>query len=153
KLKIFQEVSSVQTSTIAADLITNKRSVESTVLVEDGQIIVLGGLIQDDVKSVQDKVPLLGDIPGLGLLFRYETRTRTKTNLMVFLRPVVLRNAAAAEPITGSRYDYIRNEQDKSRLPPHIILPNMPAPVLPQLPGSEAPVLPESQTLPPEKKP
>jgi general secretion pathway protein D len=152
KLKIFQEVSSVQPSNIAADIITNKRSVESTVLVQDGQIIVLGGLIQDNVVNNLDKVPLLGDIPGLGLLFRYETRTRTKTNLMVFLRPVVLRDIGDAAPVTGSRYDYIRNEQDKSRLPPHIILPNIQVPVLPTLPGDEAPALPEGQTLPPETK-
>jgi general secretion pathway protein D len=152
KLKIFQEVSSVQPSLTASDIITNKRSVESTVLVQDGQIIVLGGLIQDTVTNNLDKVPLLGDIPGLGVLFRYETRTRTKTNLMVFLRPVVLRDVASASPITGSRYDYIRNEQDRSRLPPSIILPNLPVPVLPPLPGPDAPTLPESQTLPPEEK-
>jgi general secretion pathway protein D len=101
KLKIFQEVSDIQNAAFAAGIITNKRSIESTVLVDDGQIIVLGGLIQDDVQSVQDKIPLLGDIPGIGLLFRYETRTRIKTNLMVFLRPVVLRDVAAADPITG----------------------------------------------------
>ncbi len=151
KLKIFQEVSDIQNAAFAAGIITNKRSIESTVLAEDGQIIVLGGLIEDDVQVVQDKVPLLGDIPGLGLLFRYETRTRMKTNLMVFLRPIVLRTAEAATPVTGSRYDYIRNQQDKSRLPPHIILPNMPVPVLPEAPGENAPVLPESQTLPPAK--
>lgn len=156
KLKIFQEVSDIQNAAFAAGVITNKRSIESTVLAQDGQIIVLGGLIEDDVQSVQDKIPLLGDIPGLGLLFRYETRTRMKTNLMIFLRPVVLRTVGAAEPITGSRYDYIRNEQGKSRLPPHVVLPNIPGPVLPPLPGSDAPVLPESQTLPPaprDKKP
>src|ERR1700693_4969389 len=93
KLKIFQEVSSVtQDKSIvqSADIITNKRSLESTVLVDDGQIVVLGGLIQDDQQAALDKVPLLGDIPYLGALFKYETRNRKRTNLMVFLRPVVL---------------------------------------------------------------
>jgi len=73
--------------------ITNKRSIESNVLVEDGCIIVLGGLIEDTYAGNQDKVPVLGDIPGSGSLFRSETRSRSKTNLMVFLRPVVVRDA------------------------------------------------------------
>ena len=95
KLKIFQEVSSVTRDAQlvkSADLITNKRSLESTVLVDDGQIVVLGGLIQDDQQAGIDKVPLLGDIPWIGSLFKYETRNRKRTNLMVFLRPVVLRD-------------------------------------------------------------
>ena len=71
----------------SADIITNKRSLESTVLVDDGQIVVLGGLIQDDQQSTIDKVPLLGDIPFLGALFKYQSRTHKRTNLMVFLRP------------------------------------------------------------------
>ena len=87
KLQIYQEASSIQDTTNAAGVITNKRSIESTVLVDDGQIIVLGGLIQDDVRDGLDKVPGLGDIPLLGSLFKYETRKHVKTNLMVFLRP------------------------------------------------------------------
>src|SRR5207248_11374857 len=86
KLKIFIEVSSVTRDKAvvqSADIITNKRSVESPVLVDDGQIAVLGGLIQDDQQAAIDKVPLLGDIPYLGALFRYETRSRKRTNLMV----------------------------------------------------------------------
>ena len=135
KLGIFQEVSSVDQSTIASSsgVTTNKRSVESTVLVDDGQIIVLGGLVQDNVPSVQDKVPLLGDIPILGNLFRYESRTRTKTNLMVFLRPVVLRDAQASASLTGDRYDYIRNEQFKTQAGTHFLLPDLNAPTLPPL--------------------
>ena len=148
KLGIFQEVSSVDQSTLASasGVTTNKRSVESTVLVDDGQIIVLGGLVQDNVQTVQDKVPLLGDIPLFGNLFRYESRTRTKTNLMVFLRPVVLRDAQASASLTGDRYDYIRNEQLQTQPGAHLLLPELNAPKLPPLnldlrnkPGAAAP--------------
>ena len=103
------------TSTNPAGIITNKRSLESTVLVDDGQIVVLGGLIQDTVTDGADKVPVLGDIPLIGSLFRYDTRTRTKTNLMVFLRPTVLRNAERADALTSDRYDYILGEQHKAK--------------------------------------
>ena len=135
KLGIFQEVSSVDQSTLASSsgVTTNKRSLESTVLVDDGQIIVLGGLVQDNVQSVQDKVPLLGDIPILGNLFRYESRIRTKTNLMVFLRPVVLRDAQASASLTGDRYEYIRNEQLKTQAGSNLLLPDLTAPKLPPL--------------------
>ena len=135
KLSIFQEVSSVDQSTLASTsgVTTNKRSVESTVLVDDGQIIVLGGLIQDNVQTVQDKVPLLGDIPLLGNLFRYESRSRTKTNLMVFLRPVVLRDAQASASLTGNRYEYIRNEQLQTQSGANLLLPELSAPTLPTL--------------------
>lgn len=155
KLGIFQEVSSVDQSTLASTsgVTTNKRSVESTVLVDDGQIIVLGGLVQDNVQTVQDKVPLLGDIPLFGNLFRYESRTRTKTNLMVFLRPVVLRDAQASASLTGDRYDYIRNEQLQTQSATNLLLPELNAPKLPPLnldlrnnPGVAAP---ETKPKPP----
>ena len=135
KLGIFQEVSSVDQTSLASTsgVTTNKRSVESTVLVDDGQIIVLGGLVQDNVQTTQDKVPLLGDIPLLGNLFRYESRTRTKTNLMVFLRPVVLRDAQASASLTGDRYEYIRNEQLQSQSGSNLLLPDLRAPILPPL--------------------
>lgn len=133
KLQILQEVSSIQDTTNQAGIITNKRSIESTVLVDDGEIIVLGGLIQDDVQDGVDKVPGLGDIPILGSLFRYEKRKHVKTNLMVFLRPVVLRNSAASESLTGDRYDYIRNAQGKTQMGSHLFLPDVAAPQLPEL--------------------
>lgn len=135
KLQIYQEVSSVdETSTgSTSGLTTNKRSIESTVLVDDGRIIVLGGLIQDDVKDGQDKVPLLGDIPVVGNLFRYDSRRRVKTNLMVFLRPYVLKDAESSASLTGSRYDYIREQQAAGRLPSQAVLPNIPVPQLPAL--------------------
>jgi general secretion pathway protein D len=110
---------------------TNKRAVESTVLVDDGQIVVIGGLIQDSLKDSVEKVPLLGDIPGLGWLFTYSTRQRTKTNLMVFLRPTVLRDAQRAESLTGGRYDYILGEQKKAAPPRSLPLPEMESPSLP----------------------
>jgi len=133
KLQILQEVSSIQDTTNQAGIITNKRSIESTVLVDDGEIIVLGGLIQDDVQDGVDKVPGLGDIPILGSLFRYEKRKHVKTNLMVFLRPVVMRSSAASESLTGDRYDYIRNVQGKTQMGSHLFLPDIAAPQLPEL--------------------
>ncbi len=132
KMQIYQEASSLQDTTNAAGVITNKRSIESTVLVDDGQIIVLGGLIQDDMRDGLDKVPGLGDIPVLGSLFKTESRKHIKTNLMVFLRPKVLRTAMAATSLTGDRYDYIRNEQLNSAVSKHLLLPNTPTPLLPE---------------------
>ena len=115
KLKAFLEVSSVVPTSSAVksvDLITNKRSIENTVLVDDGQIVVIGGLISDDSKNNESKVPILGDIPFVGNFFKYQTKNRDKTNLMVFLRPYVLRDGKAANQLTGERYEYIRNEQN-----------------------------------------
>ena len=117
RLQIYQEVSSVQDSSNAAGIITNKRSVESTVLVDDGQIVVIGGLIQDTVNDSVEKIPGLGDLPLIGSLFRYNTRTRNKTNLMVFLRPTLLRSAQGVSSLTNDRYDYILGEQLKARTP------------------------------------
>ena len=135
KLQISQEVSSVDpaTSSSVNGPTTNKRSIDSTVLADDGQFIVLGGLIQDDVNNGADKVPFLGDIPILGNLFRYEKRDRSKTNLMVFLRPVVLRDAASAASLTGDRYDYIRKEQIQVKPEYNFMLPDMPVTVLPEI--------------------
>lgn len=136
KLKIFQEVSSVTRDKAlvqSADIITNKRSLESTVLVDDGQIVVLGGLIQDDQNASMDKVPLLGDIPYLGALFKYESRNRKRTNLMIFLRPVILKDERSAAALTIDRYEYIRNLQNEMRLPPSLVLPGEGAKVLPSI--------------------
>jgi general secretion pathway protein D len=131
RLQIYQEVSSVQDTTNPAGVITNKRAVESMVLVDDGQIVVIGGLIQDSVRDGVEKVPFLGDLPILGALFTYNTRQRTKTNLMVFLRPTVLRDAQRAESVTASRYDYILGEQYKAASPHNPPLPDMDPPILP----------------------
>lgn len=145
KLKVFQEVSSVVPTTSSvrsADLITNKRSVENTVLADDGQIIVIGGLIQDDTKNNDSKVPILGDIPYLGNLFKYKTRNRDKTNLMIFLRPYVLRDGKAANQLTGERYDYIRNEQSNAIREGESLLPPTGGALLPALPNAAAPAAP-----------
>ena len=113
KLSIFQEVSTVQASSInsATGLITNKRSIESNVLVEDGAIVVLGGLLQDEYSGNQEKVPVLGDVPLFGNLFKSETRSRKKTNLMVFLRPVVVRDAQSVDSLSLDRYESMRSGQ------------------------------------------
>ena len=131
RLQIFQEVSSVQDQTNPAGIITNKRSIESTVLVDDGQIVALGGLVRDATSVGVEKVPLLGDIPFLGYLFRYDTRKLSKTNLMVFLRPVVLRDSASYAGFTAERYRQMLGEQDKFKPPAHPILPDYPGPQLP----------------------
>ena len=134
KLKVYQEISSVVPTTSnvkSADLITNKRSIENTVLVDDGQTVVIGGLISDDTKNNDSKVPLLGDIPFIGNFFKYQTRNRDKTNLMVFLRPYVLRDGKAAATLTGERYDYIRNEQGTHLHEAESFLPPTGGPLLP----------------------
>ncbi len=133
RLQIFQEVSSVQNLTNTAGVITNKRAVESTVLVDDGQIVALGGLVQDSTSAGVDKVPLLGDIPLLGGLFRYDTRKQSKTNLMVFLRPLVMRDSTAYGGVTTERYRQLLGEQEKSQPAPHPILPDFQGPRLPPL--------------------
>ncbi|TAK42176.1 MAG: type II secretion system protein GspD, partial [Betaproteobacteria bacterium] len=138
RLQIFQEVSNVTDATNVSGLITNKRSVESTVLVDDGQIVAIGGLIQDTFKDGLEKVPGLGDIPLIGGLFKYNTRSRSKTNLMVFLRPAVLRSAQSAESITQDRYDYILGEQLKAQPLPSV-LPEFGSPALQPRPGAARP--------------
>ena len=113
KLTIYEEVSRVEDTTNAAGIITNKRSLESTVMVDDGQIIVLGGLIQDALTDGTSKVPVVGDVPVLGSLFRYDNRRRVKTNLMVFLKPTVVRSSSAGAALTSDRYDYLLGEQQR----------------------------------------
>ncbi len=145
KLKVFLEVSSVvptSTAVKSVDLITNKRSVENTVLVDDGQMVVIGGLILDDSKNNDSKVPLLGDIPFIGNLFKYQTKNRDKTNLMVFLRPYVLRDGKAANQLTGERYDYIRNEQGA-------VLRDNESSLLQPTGGPQLPATPSTSTPPP----
>ncbi|MCL4746525.1 MAG: type II secretion system secretin GspD [Burkholderiaceae bacterium] len=137
RLQIFQEVSNVSSQT-AQGLITNRRAIESNVLVDDGQIVVLGGLIEERVEGGEQKVPGLGDVPVFGQLFRYDNRKRVKTNLLVFLRPVVVRDANSAHGVTIDRYDYIRQLQGDSRLPPHWILPQFPPSDLAPMPAAPA---------------
>jgi general secretion pathway protein D len=148
KMQIFQEVSSVQASSInsATGLITNKRSIESSILVEDGSIVVLGGLLQDEYAGNQEKVPLLGDVPIIGNLFRSETRSRKKTNLMVFLRPVVVRDAAQSDVLSLDRYDLMRGKQEAAQPRSSIVVPVNTAPTLPALQPTEPPTTPVPAT-------
>jgi general secretion pathway protein D len=136
KLTIFQEVSSVQASSVnsATGLITNKRSIESNVLVQDGAIVVLGGLLSDEYAGNQEKVPGLGDLPFFGNLFKSEARSRKKTNLMVFLRPVVIRDAAASDTLSLDRYEAMRGAQQQAQPVQSSTVPINEAPVLPAAP-------------------
>ena len=113
KLTIHQEVSTVADTANAAGITTNKRSIDTSVLVDDGSIVALGGLIEDRVSDSVSKVPLLGDLPGVGSLFRSVTRGHTKTNLMVFLRPYVMKNPNESSNVSDARYNYIIQEQLK----------------------------------------
>ena len=149
KLQIYQEISSLRESTVnTADVITDKRSIDSSVLVDDGRIIVLGGLIQDSMQDGLQKVPLLGDVPVLGHFFKYEKRKRVKTNLMVFLRPHVLRDAGSADVLTGERYDFIREKQAEYRMQPHFALPDMQMKPLPDLNNPPLPAKPAPAPAP-----
>jgi len=105
KLQIFQEVSSIQSGSSTTGYILNKRNVESNVIVEDGQIIVLGGLIGDNYTDGSSKIPFLGDIPLIGALFRYDNKSRKRTNLMVFIRPSVLRNNEQNNIFSNNKLD------------------------------------------------
>ncbi len=132
KLDIYQEVSSIDAqSSGSAGIITNKRALDTSVLLDDGQIMVLGGLLEDSVSHGRDAVPGLGKIPVLGALFRSDTRKRAKTNLMVFLRPHVVRDPAAGQRLTRDRYDYMRNAQAAAQPVQSWALPALSAPQLP----------------------
>ncbi|WP_231624523.1 type II secretion system secretin GspD [Limnohabitans sp. 63ED37-2] len=153
KMQIFQEVSSIDTrSSSSSGLITNKRSIESSVLVDDGAIVVLGGLLQDDTSNSQEKVPGLSNVPFFGNLFKSEARSRKKTNLMVFLRPVVVRDGAAAEALSMGRYEQMRLQQQGFQPLPSGPLPVAGSAVLPPVdpaappaPGAASPVAPATR--------
>ena len=147
KLAIYQEVSKIDGNTLS-DVngpTTSKRAIESNVLVEDGSIIVLGGLLEDSYSQAEDKVPVMGDIPLLGALFRSENRSRKKTNLMVFLRPVVVRDAATSDALMLDRYESIRALQQVVQPTPSAVMNSISgAPVLPAL----RPAAPDAQVFP-----
>ena len=150
KMQIYQEVSSVdQNSTNSpTGLITNKRSIESHVLVEDGAIMVLGGLLQDDTNNNQEKVPGLGSMPFFGNLFKSESRRRNKTNLMVFLRPVVVRDGAATEALSRGRYELMRIDQQGFQPVATSTLPISGSAVLPALSAETQPAPPPATNKP-----
>ncbi len=140
-LKISQESSSIATTAVSAvDLITNKRTIDTNVLIEDGGTIVLGGLIQDEDTRSEQRVPYLSRIPLLGELFRVRSGQRTKTNLMVFIKPRILRDGVDTAIETGAKYNFIR-EQQRSEISRGEILPLLPGErlqVLPELPPPPA---------------
>jgi general secretion pathway protein D len=142
QLKIDIESSALSGQTGDANsAITNKRTISTNVLIEDGGIVVLGGLIQDGDTRGEQRVPYLGRIPVIGELFKTRSRHREKRNLMVFLRPKILRDGVAAAVETDAKYNYIRDEQLRARLPKSEILPLIPftaTPVLPPLPAPPA---------------
>lgn len=113
RLSVAQEVSSLVNAAVtgAADLITNRRSIETTVLADNGETIVLGGLISDDQTAAESKVPLLGDIPVAGRLFRSDTVSRTKRTLFVFLRPTILRDRNAVSQVSRGQYEKLRQSE------------------------------------------
>ncbi|MET0051092.1 MAG: type II secretion system secretin GspD [Candidatus Thiodiazotropha sp.] len=141
QLEIEQEISSIDkaASLGTSDIVTKKRTIKTVVMVEDGKTIVLGGLLQEDLQQTEDKVPLLGDIPLLGALFRANTTTKIKRNLMVFLRPVVLRDAAINTQIAGDKYNYFRAEQMKMKQEGVNLMDDEETPVLPPRFGTLAP--------------
>jgi general secretion pathway protein D len=132
KLEITQKVSDVVPSANAATqgLTFKKREIKTKVLVEDGQILVLGGLIDEKLDESAQKVPLLGDIPLLGNLFRYRNTTKVKRNLMVFLHPVILRDPQQSTLYTSDKYSYIREQQLAAREKGDYLLPNIQSPAL-----------------------
>jgi general secretion pathway protein D len=136
RMTIYEEVSRIQDTTNAAGIITSKRSLESTVAVDDGQIIVLGGLIEDSFTDGSSRVPVVGDVPWLGALFRYDNRHRIKTNLMVFLKPTVIRTAGAGAALTSDRYDYLMGEQQRLRPAERAFWPDTTVPEMPVLPNA-----------------
>jgi general secretion pathway protein D len=157
RMVLYQEVSRVQdtattttTNTLGPTL--TKRSLESSVVIDDQQIVVLGGLIQDSFTDTTDKIPYAGDLPTFGQLFRYDTRTRTKTNLLVFLKPTVIRTAADGRKITSERYDYLRGEQSDIQPDQRWFWPDPTAPELPSKPAMPGIAVPAPAPVPPPVK-
>ena len=132
KLDVYQEVSSVDArASSAAGTVTNKRAIDTSILLDDGQIMVLGGLLQDGYTQSNEGIPWLSSLPGVGALFRNERRASNKTNLMVFLRPYIVRDAGVGRSITLNRYDFIRRAQGNLKPEHSWALPDMDMPLLP----------------------
>jgi general secretion pathway protein D len=152
RMTIYQENSNVVAgASSAAGPTTDKSSIETTVVVDDGQIMVLGGLLKDEFSGGANKVPLLGDLPLVGGLFRSDNRNRTKTNLMVFLRPVVMRDQREADSLTMDRYEAIRALQKDSQPSRGAVTSINDAPVLPPMrppPAASAAPAPEPAAVP-----
>lgn len=155
KLNIEQVVSSLAPSALSTGPVTNNRSIKTTVMVDDGQVVVLGGLITDDQNESMQKVPLLGDVPLLGSLFRYKSKNKEKTNLMVFIRPRILRDAATTTNVSNSKYDFIRAKQLEVKREGTAMLKDTGSPLLPaldevlELPPLFKPEAPATSAAPP----
>ena len=141
KLEIEQEISSVGEKAEAVDIVTNKRSIKTTVMVDDHQLVVLGGLLDDQLVEGVQKVPVLGDLPLLGNLFKSRRSTKVKSNLMVFIQPSIIRDAAYFNATSSGKYNYMRGLQTKQREAGVNLLPDTDAPILPEYPVP-APTLP-----------
>jgi general secretion pathway protein D len=115
------------------DLVTNTRSIKTSIIVDDGQVVVLGGLIRDDLTESESKVPLLGDIPVLGWLFTRKATTKQKINLMVFLHPTILRDPELAARLTNEKYNFIRDKQLEVRKKGLLLMPDEETPMMPPL--------------------
>ncbi|MGI8894093.1 MAG: type II secretion system secretin GspD [Casimicrobiaceae bacterium] len=147
RLVVYQEVSRVEDRRDPAGIILSKRALESSVVIDDQQIVVLGGLIQDTFSDGTDKIPVAGDVPVIGNLFRYDSRRRSKTNLLVFLKPTVVRTDAQGKVLTSERYDYIMNEQERTRPLPRWFWDDPSYPQLPAagaMPGTSAGTVPHA---------
>jgi general secretion pathway protein D len=154
KMAIYHETSSVDKSTLTAPagVTTNIRVIENNVIADDGQIIVLGGLIEDTEGDSEEKVRGLGDIPVLGNLFKYKTRSRQKTNLMIFLRPVVVRSKEDSNVIAADRYDFMRSSGISAQpKEDSILIRDLGAPVLPPLTDGQPPPGGAMSTIPPKR--
>ncbi|MCX7279393.1 MAG: type II secretion system protein GspD [Burkholderiales bacterium] len=139
RMTIYQESSSVASTSSTTGPTTNKRSIESTVMVNNGKTIVLGGLIEDSHTDDAAQVPGIADVPLLGALFRSMSRTRKKTNLLVFLRPVVMADENASNALSMDRYDYIRAKQKEMPMDIHQLPPDTSLPTLPPLSAAAVP--------------
>jgi general secretion pathway protein D len=150
-LKIEQEDSSVAQGTQGAvDLITNKRTVTTTVLVDDGGVVILGGLITDTAREGENRVPILGSIPLIGELFRTRSGAKEKRNLMLFIRPTILRDGAAAAIETNAKYNVVRNQQLARRKGKVTLLPGERQPLLPPIEELSKYADPTAGAKPPE---
>jgi general secretion pathway protein D len=158
KVNIYQEVSRVQDTSNTQGPTISKRALESSVLVDENQIIVLGGLIQDSYIGSGQKVPLLGDLPLLGALFRFDQRQRTKTNLLVFLKPSIVRSTASGRELTAERYDWVKQTEQEMVPEPRYFwhddtIPELP-PTMGVMPGTPGSIpLPPGWPLPPSQAP
>ncbi|MET0961834.1 MAG: type II secretion system secretin GspD [Noviherbaspirillum sp.] len=167
KMAIYQETSAIdETKNNVSGLITTKRAIQTNVLVDNGEIIVLGGLIDDRGNNSTEKVPGLGDLPVIGNLFKYQTTNREKTNLMVFLRPTLVRSADQNMNVAADRYEYIRGQQIQGAPQPKLVLPTLGTPLVPamengrlidgdllNLPSGANGIPPRNPVQPPQQQP